>query len=212
MSPTRSWCARFRARVQSLDSSCAVTASSSPDECGRQLAVADLVRVPRQSGDRRRQTLFDASGRPIPNFVPGESLLQFFPAVRNAALSVDNHSAFVQDHWSVTGRLSADLGARFEDVKPVSTGDCARCAAGAVGRVQRVRQPQADRVEHHGQSESGRRRRQSRPRDQVQHPGVPAGLLRRVAGRPDLARGVRVPLLDRAIHPGPSRAEDSRCF
>jgi hypothetical protein len=66
---------------------------------------------------------FDSSGRPIPNFVPGESLLQFFPAVKNAVLNVDNHSAFVQDHWIVSDRLSADLGARFEHVKAVSTGD-----------------------------------------------------------------------------------------
>ena len=73
--------------------------------------------------DAAGNTLFDASGRPIPNFVPGESLLQFFPAVRNAVLNVDNHSAFVQDHWIVSDRLSADLGARFEHVKAVSTGD-----------------------------------------------------------------------------------------
>ena len=28
----------------------------------------------------------------------------------------DNHSIFVQDHWTINNRLSADLGARFEQV------------------------------------------------------------------------------------------------
>ena len=66
---------------------------------------------------------FDSSGRPIPNFVPGESLLQFFPAVKGAVLNVDNNSLFVQDHWIINDRVSADLGARYEHVKAISTGD-----------------------------------------------------------------------------------------
>jgi Carboxypeptidase regulatory-like domain len=73
--------------------------------------------------DAAGNIIFDASGKPIPNFVPGESLIQYFPAVKGAVLNVDNHSLFVQDHWVVSNRLSADLGARFEHVKAVSTGD-----------------------------------------------------------------------------------------
>jgi outer membrane receptor for ferrienterochelin and colicin len=67
--------------------------------------------------------VYDSTGRPIPNFVPGESQVQYFPAVKGAVLNVDNNSLFVQDHWIVSDRLSADLGARFEHVKAVSTGD-----------------------------------------------------------------------------------------
>ncbi|HXI31624.1 MAG TPA: carboxypeptidase regulatory-like domain-containing protein, partial [Vicinamibacterales bacterium] len=67
--------------------------------------------------------VLDSTGRPIPQFVPGESLLQFFPAVKNAVLNVDNNSIFVQDHWIVNDRLSADIGARYEHVKALSTGD-----------------------------------------------------------------------------------------
>ncbi|HEY7286671.1 MAG TPA: TonB-dependent receptor [Vicinamibacterales bacterium] len=73
--------------------------------------------------DAAGNPVFDSTGRPIPNFVPGQSLIQFFPAVRGAVLNVDNNSLFVQDHWSITDRMSADLGARYEHVKAVSTGN-----------------------------------------------------------------------------------------
>jgi hypothetical protein len=73
--------------------------------------------------DASGKPVLDSSGKPIPNFVPGESLIQFFPAVKGAVLNIDNNSLFVQDHWVVSGRLSADLGARFEHVKALSTGD-----------------------------------------------------------------------------------------
>jgi hypothetical protein len=65
----------------------------------------------------------DATGRPIPMFVPGVSYLDYYPAVRGAVLNVDNNSAYVQDHWTISSRWSADLGARFEHVKAESTGD-----------------------------------------------------------------------------------------
>jgi carboxypeptidase family protein/TonB-dependent receptor-like protein len=65
----------------------------------------------------------DSTGRPIPDFVPGTSILYYYPAIRGATMNTDNHSAFVQDHWTINDRWSADLGARFEQVKAVSTGD-----------------------------------------------------------------------------------------
>ena len=65
----------------------------------------------------------DSTGRPIPMFVPGTSYLDYYPAVRGAVLNVDNNSLYVQDHWTINGRLSADLGARYEHVKALSTGD-----------------------------------------------------------------------------------------
>jgi hypothetical protein len=65
----------------------------------------------------------DSTGRPIPVFVPGASYLDYYPAVRGAALNVDNNSAYVQDHWTIGDRLSADIGARYEHVKAASTGE-----------------------------------------------------------------------------------------
>jgi hypothetical protein len=73
--------------------------------------------------DASGSPVLDSAGKPIPMFVPGESLIQYFPAVRGAVLNIDNNSLFVQDHWVVNNRLSADLGARFEHVKALSTGD-----------------------------------------------------------------------------------------
>ena len=65
----------------------------------------------------------DANGNVQPNFVPGESYLEFYPAVRNATMNVNNNSFFIQDRWVLSNRLSADLGLRFEQVKVLSTGD-----------------------------------------------------------------------------------------
>jgi len=69
------------------------------------------------------QPLLDASGNLIPVFVPGETSIDFYPAVIGATLNVDNNSLYVQDHWAISPRWSADLGARFEHVKALSTGD-----------------------------------------------------------------------------------------
>jgi outer membrane receptor protein involved in Fe transport len=65
----------------------------------------------------------DGQDRLIPVFVPGETILYFYPAVKGARMNVDNHSFFAQDHWTINDRWSADLGVRFEHVKVVSTGD-----------------------------------------------------------------------------------------
>jgi hypothetical protein len=65
----------------------------------------------------------DSTGRPIPTFVNGTSILYYYPAIRGATMNTDNHSVFVQDHWTINDRWSADLGARFEQVTAVSTGD-----------------------------------------------------------------------------------------
>ena len=66
--------------------------------------------------------LVDSTGRLIPLFIPGVSYLDYFPAVVGAVLNVDNNSLYGQDHWTISSHLSADLGARFEHVKAVSTG------------------------------------------------------------------------------------------
>ena len=72
----------------------------------------------------------DASGNPIqdaqgflqPVFAPGGSELEEWQAVRGAVLNVDNQSVFAQDHWSISPRLSADLGVRFEHIRSRATG------------------------------------------------------------------------------------------
>jgi hypothetical protein len=67
--------------------------------------------------------VLDSTGRPIPVFEPGTSYLDWYPAVKGAIMNVDNSSAFAQDHWTVNNHWSLDLGARFEHVTVVSTGD-----------------------------------------------------------------------------------------
>jgi hypothetical protein len=67
--------------------------------------------------------IFDAEGRFIPMFIPGVSSVDYYPATRGAVLDINNHSIYVQDHWRIGAHWSADLGARFEHVTAVSTGD-----------------------------------------------------------------------------------------
>ena len=64
----------------------------------------------------------DASGHLIPVF-NGDSSIDFYPAVVGATLNIDNNSLYVQDHWTINGHVSADIGARYERVKALSTGD-----------------------------------------------------------------------------------------
>jgi hypothetical protein len=66
--------------------------------------------------------LLDPNGYLIPTFVPGVSGVDFIPATRGAVLNVDTNSLYLQDHWAISSRLSADLGARYEHVKAESTG------------------------------------------------------------------------------------------
>ena len=47
-------------------------------------------------------------------------------------MNVDTHSVFLQDHWTINDRWSADLGARFEQVKAVSTGNIVSIDSGRI--------------------------------------------------------------------------------
>ena len=67
--------------------------------------------------------VLDEAGRMIPVFTPGISRSTYFPAVTGAVLNNDTSSFYVTDHWTIGSRVSADLGARFEHVSAVSTGD-----------------------------------------------------------------------------------------
>jgi len=65
--------------------------------------------------------VLDASGYAIPVFEANLSSIDFFPAARGGVMNIDNNSLYVQDHWTINGRWSADLGARYEHVKVLST-------------------------------------------------------------------------------------------
>jgi outer membrane receptor for ferrienterochelin and colicin len=67
--------------------------------------------------------ILDANGRVMPNFVPGASSVDFYPTTRGATMNVDTNSLYIQDHWSINQKWSADLGARFEHVKAESSGN-----------------------------------------------------------------------------------------
>jgi hypothetical protein len=73
--------------------------------------------------DASGKPLLDSQGRFVPVFTPGVSGVDFFPATVGATLNIDNNSLYVQDHWVVNAKLSADLGARYEHVKALSSGN-----------------------------------------------------------------------------------------
>ena len=56
-------------------------------------------------------------------FTPGVSRLTYFPAITGAVLNNDSNSLYLTDHWVISSRVSADLGARYEHVNAESTGD-----------------------------------------------------------------------------------------
>jgi hypothetical protein len=63
----------------------------------------------------------DSTGRLVPTFLPGITSVDFYPATRGGTMNIDNNSVYVQDHWTINGRWSAEVGARHEHVKVLST-------------------------------------------------------------------------------------------
>jgi outer membrane receptor for ferrienterochelin and colicin len=66
--------------------------------------------------------VYDATGHLMPIFAPGQALVQIGFPQRGAALNVDTSSVYAQDHWTMSSRLSADLGVRFEHARSEATG------------------------------------------------------------------------------------------
>lgn len=66
--------------------------------------------------------VIDGAGRLIPLFVPGETVLEHYIAIKGATLDVRTQSAFVADRWRVNRHLSADLGLRVERATSRATG------------------------------------------------------------------------------------------
>lgn len=90
----------------------------------------EFFRSQRTGGNSQSSTsyVFNADfemvgGSPVPHFVPGETYVENYIATRGATMNIDNNSAYLQDNWTISDRLTAQLGLRFEKVKVESTGD-----------------------------------------------------------------------------------------
>jgi hypothetical protein len=66
--------------------------------------------------------VLDADGYLIPLFVPGTSRIQRWIAHRGAEFNMATMSAYVQDRWVATPRLTLGLGMRFEHTSSEATG------------------------------------------------------------------------------------------
>ena len=89
----------------------------------------EFFRSQRTGGNSQSSTsyVFNADfvmqgGLPVPHFVPGETYVENYVATRGATMNVNNNSAYLQDNWTISDRLTANLGLRFEQVKVESTG------------------------------------------------------------------------------------------
>ena len=65
--------------------------------------------------DANNRPALDADGRLIPRFVPNNSRVQVWLPQRGATIDIATTSLFATDHWTVSPRLTLDLGLRFED-------------------------------------------------------------------------------------------------
>ena len=90
----------------------------------------EFFRSQRTGGNSQSSTsyVFNADfeligGEPTPHFVPGETYVENYIATRGATMNINNNSAFLQDNWTISDRLTAQLGLRFEQVKVESTGE-----------------------------------------------------------------------------------------
>jgi hypothetical protein len=66
--------------------------------------------------------VLEANGSPVPVFTPGLSELWTFQAVRGARIDIRTSSLYAQDRWSVSRRLTVDLGTRLEIVRSHASG------------------------------------------------------------------------------------------
>ena len=66
--------------------------------------------------------VLDADGHPIPRFTPGFTRVQRWIPHRGAEFDLNTASAYVQDRWAASARLTLNLGMRFENVSSDATG------------------------------------------------------------------------------------------
>ena len=81
---------------------------------GNSQSATNFVFIADYAVDAGGHPVSDAGGLLQPVFVPGETQVQHWLPQRGSTLNVDTSALFVQDHWAINSRLSADLGARFE--------------------------------------------------------------------------------------------------
>jgi hypothetical protein len=72
--------------------------------------------------DASGKPVLDADGRLMPVFTPGRTQIFAYRATRGAVLNLDEHSGYVQDHWTLGDKVSADLGVRLEQVNSAADG------------------------------------------------------------------------------------------
>ena len=65
----------------------------------------------------------DETGAPIPVFMPNVTEVWTFQASRGAQFNINTTSLYLQDRWTVTPRLTLDLGTRFEAVRTDASAD-----------------------------------------------------------------------------------------
>jgi hypothetical protein len=82
--------------------------------------------------DASNRPAVDADGRLIPRFVPNNSRLQVWLPLRGATIDIATTSLFAADHWTVSPRLTLDLGLRFESIGSEATGTTASVGAHAL--------------------------------------------------------------------------------
>jgi hypothetical protein len=73
----------------------------------------------------------DAQGTPIPVFMPNVTEVWTFQAARGAKVDINTTSLYLQDRWTVTPRLTLDLGTRFEAVS-TNAGDISSVNASTI--------------------------------------------------------------------------------
>ena len=66
--------------------------------------------------------VLDGDGHPIPQFIPGTSRVQRWIPLRGSEFDLRTSSAYVQDRWVASTRLTLNLGMRFENVSSAATG------------------------------------------------------------------------------------------
>jgi outer membrane receptor protein involved in Fe transport len=67
--------------------------------------------------------VFDATGRLIPVWIPGSTTQANSIPTRGAQLDITTTSFYTQDRWTMSRRLTLDLGLRYERVRSKATGD-----------------------------------------------------------------------------------------
>jgi hypothetical protein len=63
---------------------------------------------------------FDAQGRIIPNFVPGQTRVENWVPTRGAAIDIETRSLFLNDRWNLNDHFSFNVGVRYEEVKGIA--------------------------------------------------------------------------------------------